>query len=669
MKYKDVKLESQGEDANGSPPAKRMKTMALLQPKQAPRGQIISSVLFYEFGSEAALRKAARSTKVSLKQLNTLVCLLLDHLGPPCMQAGAYKTAISAPNGNSKGKGKVKPKPKPIASGDNIDPGLHLICLFFGVGPIQSVTILKRLLQYIDNIGVGKAFASLEELYLRICEKQPDKTNIPCVPSRWLFCLGPSRRLKYCFVITPKSLADLVLDLPKSQEKDETEVEKEDIDDDGDEAAKAQMERPDKHAENAADREETQVLEVAGNTTKHKTYPGLACHASQADVNDKPASSARTQDIVPRSFKDDKSGSPYFSLSGKANELQQHLRPNSRPHEDEDEIEEARGLDSEKTGTNENLDCGANSLLNKIGLLARALTVPVSATNGMLRDEAHGDISRIGGSEIMVDGVLEDDESTTFHIAPIEFVDVGLGGHQDFQGPQPQSGPSTSPQGIHTRQDPPLSEADFDKLEDVTGWVNDEAMNHLAKSFDLSTNAPLPEDQFISTPPSAEGWAACMEYHTSALRSIRRAIAEKLTTRRTRHDVLVTQLSQAAALLRELDQLGFTEQGRISSLCEQLCQGTAALGSAVELVGTLRCYMDGPERDEMTAPLQGQISALQRRQAFWMARLVRLDSFAKALEIIRTELDQDMSRLEEVGVWLARDEEQFAAFKYNDVST
>lgn len=83
----------------------------------------------------------------------------------------------------------------------------------------------------------------------------------------------------------------------------------------------------------------------------------------------------------------------------------------------------------------------------------------------------------------MVDGVLEDDESTTFHIAPIEFVDVGLGGHQDFQGPQPQSGPSTSPQGIHTRQDPPLSEADFDKLEDVTGWVNDEAMNHLAKSF------------------------------------------------------------------------------------------------------------------------------------------------------------------------------------------
>lgn len=182
------------------------------------------------------------------------------------MQAESRKTAISTHNGKSKGKAKAKPNA--TVSGDIDDPGLHLICLFFGVAPIRSITILKRLLQCMDNIGAGEAFASLEELYLRICEKQPDKTNVPCVPSRRLFCLGPSRRLKYCFVITPKSLADLVSDLPKDEEEDDEEVETEDVDDDEGEADKAQAEQPDNHTENAANQDETQALKVTGDTTK-----------------------------------------------------------------------------------------------------------------------------------------------------------------------------------------------------------------------------------------------------------------------------------------------------------------------------------------------------------------------------------------------------------------
>lgn len=84
--------------------------------------------------------------------------------------------------------------------------------LFFGQAPFQSRSTTDRLALLLNTIGSDKStHSNLDELYWDIAEAQKQDTGESRAhPSQRVFCLGPSRKSKYAFELTSRSLLPLV---------------------------------------------------------------------------------------------------------------------------------------------------------------------------------------------------------------------------------------------------------------------------------------------------------------------------------------------------------------------------------------------------------------------------------------------------------------------------
>lgn len=182
---------------------------------------------------------------------------------------------------------------------------------------------------------------------------------------------------------------------------------------------------------------------------------------------------------------------------------------------------------------------------------------------------------------------------------------------------------------------------------------------------DLAQSLPRPESYVMPVPPKDDAdWTAWAQYHTKSMNCITQAVSEHLPRRRTRHNDLSQQLSQARELLNGLRELNAEADIHLSKLCDTVSSDIVVLKTQIQnftmALGECSSYVTEAIKQQMLEPQQEVIRDIQKRLNFWKSRSLRVKMFSAALEKVCEVLKEDDARLKKVAMWIQSEEERLA---------
>lgn len=182
---------------------------------------------------------------------------------------------------------------------------------------------------------------------------------------------------------------------------------------------------------------------------------------------------------------------------------------------------------------------------------------------------------------------------------------------------------------------------------------------------DLAQSLPRPESHVMPVPPKDDAdWTTWAQYHTKSMHCITQAVSEYLPRRRTRHNDLSQQLSQARELLNGLRELNAEADIHLSKLCDLVSGDIVVLKTQIQnsttALGKCSSYITEAMKQQMLESQQKVIRDIQKRLDFWKARRIRVNMFSAALEKVCEVLKEDDTSLQKVAMWIKSEEERLA---------